>query len=48
MFDTLCGALDVGGGDEGGLFSCLPFGHALFLDGFDCFSGLCAMVAGGL
>jgi hypothetical protein len=31
-------ALDVGGGGEGGVFACLPFGHALFLGGFHWFS----------
>ncbi len=41
MCDTLSGALDVGGGDEGVVFACLPFCHALFLGGFHCFSGSC-------
>ncbi len=30
-------ALDVSGGGEGGVFSCLPFCHALFLSGFHGF-----------
>ena len=35
--DTLGCALDVGGGGEGCVFSCLPFCHALFLGGFHWF-----------
>ena len=35
--DTLGCALDVGGGGEGCVFSCLPFCHALFLGGLHVF-----------
>ncbi len=38
MLDTLGCVLDVGGGVEGCVFSCLPFCHALFLGGFHWFS----------
>ena len=40
--DTLGCALDVGGGGEGCVFSCLPFCHALFLSVLHCCSGACA------
>jgi hypothetical protein len=38
VLDTLGCVLDVGGEGEGGVFSCLPFCHALFLGGFHWFS----------
>ena len=39
--DTLWCVLDVGGGEEGCVFACLPFCHALFSGGFHWFSGTC-------
>ena len=40
--------LDVGGGCEGGVFSCLPFCQALFLLGFHWFSVTCTPLLRGV